>query len=95
VLRVRNCWATGSLKRFNPSPAFVAGKPTSQSRGKFTEIPRFPYMFVNLEFRWQVRHRRNNLAAVHIANLSPSPLGVEGPVPRTGPRGSTGLGWGI
>ena len=29
------------------------------------------------------------------AGLSPSPSGVEGPVPRTGPRGSTGLGWGM
>ncbi|MEP7350809.1 MAG: terminase family protein [Sphingorhabdus sp.] len=27
--------------------------------------------------------------------LSPSPSGVEGSVPRTGPRGSTGLGWGV
>ena len=47
----RNCCATGSLNVLNPTPAFVLGKPTSQSRGKFTEIPRFGYMFVNLELR--------------------------------------------
>ena len=47
----RNCCASGSLNVLNPSPAFVLGKPTSQSRGKFTEIPRFAYMFVNLEPR--------------------------------------------
>jgi hypothetical protein len=35
------------------------------------------------------------LAAVRGEKLSPYPLGVEGPVPRTGPRGSTGLGWGL
>jgi hypothetical protein len=35
------------------------------------------------------------LAAVRGEKLSPYPLGVEGPVPRTGPRGSTGLGWNL
>jgi hypothetical protein len=48
VLHARNCGATGSLNVLNPSPAFVAGEQTAQSRGKFTEIPRFGYMFVNL-----------------------------------------------
>jgi hypothetical protein len=33
---------------FTPTPAFGPGKPTSQSRGKFTEIPHFAYLFVNL-----------------------------------------------
>jgi UDP-N-acetylmuramate--alanine ligase len=33
--------------------------------------------------------------AALMRSLSPSPSGVEGPVPRTGPRGSTGMGWGL
>jgi hypothetical protein len=37
----------------------------------------------------------NCLAEVRVAKLSPHPLGMEGPVPRTGPSCSTGLGWGI
>jgi hypothetical protein len=59
VLHARNCGATGSLNVLNPSPAFVPGKPTSQICGKFTEIPRFPYMFVNLGTA-KIRNYRDN-----------------------------------
>jgi len=48
VLHARNICGTGSLNMLTPSPAFIPGKPASQSGGKFTEIPRFGYMFVNL-----------------------------------------------
>jgi len=59
VCYARNCCATGSLNVLNPSPAFVSGKPTSQSGGKFTEIPRFGYMFVNLGTA-KIRNCRDN-----------------------------------
>jgi hypothetical protein len=44
----RNICATGSLNLLNSSPAFARRKPNSQGCGKFTEIPRFAYKFVNL-----------------------------------------------
>ena len=60
------CCATGSLNMLNPSLAFVSGEPTSQSCGKFTEMPRFPYMFVNLgtakELRCPLRYPHNGFA---------------------------------
>jgi hypothetical protein len=48
VRYARNIWATGSLNVLNPISAFARRKPTAQGCGKFTEIPRFAYKFVNL-----------------------------------------------
>ena len=67
------CCATGSLNVLIPIPAFLPGEPTSQSRGKFTEMPRFAYMFVNLGIpmtgAFSKKHRRAS-AGWCIASIS-------------------------
>ena len=69
------CCATGSLNILTSTPAFVLGEPTSQGRGKFTEIPHFAYMFVNLgaekelrELQQQVQQPLSSSAPLRLAS---------------------------